>query len=111
MKSCPGRKDLKELVNALSKRETTQGQGQSSPPPSPIFLKLTGAGMWVSIAVPTHVLDTCVMRSCQNARDENPEMSTFISETLTHLCMVLQSLKMLCHPILSFGQPHTPAMR
>lgn len=54
----------------------TKGQGQS-PPPS---VCSTGAGMCVSTVVPAHVLDTCAMRSCQNARDENPRATPLVSE-------------------------------
>ena len=65
---------LKKLVDAWRRR--LRDKDSRLPP---ICLKLTGAGMCVSIVVPTHVLDTCAMRSCQNARDGNPEMTTCIS--------------------------------
>lgn len=56
-------------------------RGKDNPLPL-ICLKLTGVGMCVSIVVPAHVLDMCAMRSCQNARDGNPEVSPLVLEPL-----------------------------
>lgn len=73
-----------------------QLRGKDSPL-LPVCLKLTGAGMCVPIVVPTHVLDTCVMRSCQNAKDENPETSTLSQKPYLPLHHSLEFIK--CFPV------------
>ena len=76
-----------------------------------IRLKLNGAGTCASTVVPMHVLDTCVIRSYQNARDGNPEMRTFFSETPLTSVQSSKVYRTLSCLILSYDQPHVPGMR